>query len=134
MPIGDGRDRVGSMAAGGDSDARQADIEHLHWYLFARQLRQGYDVLDLTSRGDDGGALLAQVARTVVCVAASRKPVDGAASRQSSPKLRYLAGDPLDIPLPDASVDVVVALDLIEQIGQPERLLHQTRRVLRPGG
>jgi SAM-dependent methyltransferase len=122
------------MAAGSDSDTRQADIEHLHWYLFAQQLCKGYDVLDITSGAGDGGALLAQVARTVVRVVASREPADEATSRQPSPKLRYITGDPLDIPLPDASVDVVVALDLIAQITQPEQLLHQVRRVLRPGG
>ena len=42
----------------------------------------------------------------------------------------------LDEPLPfeDASFDVVVAGELLEHLRDPRRLVHEARRVLRPGG
>lgn len=43
-----------------------------------------------------------------------------------------LETDPL--PLPDASVDVVTCVSLIEHLYDPARMLAEARRVLRPGG
>jgi hypothetical protein len=115
-------DCEGPMAAGRDTGqepvtpiTREAEIEHLHWYLFARQLCRGHDVLDVGSGARDGAMLLRQVARTVVRV-------------ETSPD------EPPDIPLPEGSVDLVVALDMVELIGGHDRFLQRVRRVLRPGG
>ena len=50
---------------------------------------------------------------------------------------RVLAGSALDLPLPDASVDAVVTLDVLQHLpldGGDTRALAEIRRVLRPGG
>ena len=38
------------------------------------------------------------------------------------------------LPLPDAAFDIVTAWDVIEHVQQPERILAEAARVLRPGG
>lgn len=47
---------------------------------------------------------------------------------------RYEIADACSLPYADASFDVVCAMDLIEHVEQPERLVAEVGRVLRPGG
>jgi 2-polyprenyl-6-hydroxyphenyl methylase/3-demethylubiquinone-9 3-methyltransferase len=46
----------------------------------------------------------------------------------------YELGDATRLPYPDASFDVVCALDLLEHVDDPVRLIAEVGRVLRPGG
>ncbi len=46
----------------------------------------------------------------------------------------YEFGDACDLRFPDASFDVVCAMDLLEHVLEPEKLLAEASRVLRPGG
>ena len=46
----------------------------------------------------------------------------------------YLVGDACALPFPDARFDVVCAMDLLEHVTDPHRLIAETARVLRPGG
>jgi 2-polyprenyl-6-hydroxyphenyl methylase/3-demethylubiquinone-9 3-methyltransferase len=46
----------------------------------------------------------------------------------------YELGDACNLPYEDATFDVVCAMDLIEHVEQPERLVAEVGRVLRPGG
>lgn len=56
------------------------------------------------------------------------------ANRPGIPMPRYVQGDAMDLPLPDASVDVVSIAFGIRNVAEPERALREFRRVLRPGG
>ncbi len=47
---------------------------------------------------------------------------------------RYEVGDACAPTYPDASFDVVCAMDLLEHVTEPERLVTEASRVLRPGG
>jgi demethylmenaquinone methyltransferase / 2-methoxy-6-polyprenyl-1,4-benzoquinol methylase len=47
---------------------------------------------------------------------------------------RYVAGDALQLPLPDASLDVVTIAFGLRNLPEPGRGLLEFRRVLRPGG
>ena len=47
---------------------------------------------------------------------------------------QLLVADGLDLPLADAQVDLVIATDILEHQLEPERLLAEFRRVLKPGG
>jgi demethylmenaquinone methyltransferase/2-methoxy-6-polyprenyl-1,4-benzoquinol methylase len=49
-------------------------------------------------------------------------------------KLRYVEGDALDLPFPDASFDVVSIAFGIRNVADPAHALRQFARVLRPGG
>jgi 2-polyprenyl-6-hydroxyphenyl methylase / 3-demethylubiquinone-9 3-methyltransferase len=46
----------------------------------------------------------------------------------------YRVGDALALPFADATFDVVCAMDLIEHVEEPDRLVAEAGRVLRPGG
>jgi 2-polyprenyl-6-hydroxyphenyl methylase/3-demethylubiquinone-9 3-methyltransferase len=46
----------------------------------------------------------------------------------------YTLGDACALPFADASFDVVCAMDLIEHVEEPERLIAEVGRVLAPGG
>jgi len=43
-------------------------------------------------------------------------------------------GDVRDLPIAESSVDLVLALDLLEHIEDDERLMNEIRRILKPGG
>lgn len=64
-------------------------------------------------------------------------------SSETTPKLLRESGIPLEVwdvegeggmPFPDASFDVVYNKSFLEHLGRPETLLHEARRVLKPGG
>ncbi|MFN4257091.1 MAG: methyltransferase domain-containing protein [Saprospiraceae bacterium] len=48
--------------------------------------------------------------------------------------LRYQVGDALALSFADASFDLIVSCEVIEHVGQPEKMVQEMGRVLRPGG
>lgn len=108
--------------------------EHWHRYLIARQYVRGLRVLDVASGEGYGSHLLAQQAATVVGVDLSADAVSHATSRYPAENLRYLAASCTDIPLPDASFDLIVSFETIEHITQHEQFLLEVDRLLVPGG
>jgi len=60
-----------------------------------------------------------------------------AAARRShpEPKFEFHQGDAMDMrPIPDASVDVILLIFVLEHIADPPRLWREIARVLKPGG
>jgi len=51
-----------------------------------------------------------------------------------SGRVSYQVGDACALPFADGSFDVVCAMDLLEHVEEPERLIAEARRVLAPGG
>jgi SAM-dependent methyltransferase len=116
-------------------DARgPIELEHVHRYLFARRFCRGLDILDAASGEGYGSALLGQVARRVTGVEKQEAAAAHASAAYGSDTVRFLVGDCLDLPLPDASVDVYVSFETLEHVEAHERLLDEAARVLRPGG
>jgi SAM-dependent methyltransferase len=112
----------------------QVEIEHLHRYFLARQLCRGLDVLDVASGEGYGSALLAQTARSVIGVELSDQAVAYSSSAYTAANLRFIQGDARNIPLEDASVDVVVSFEMLEHFFEHDRFIAEVRRVLRPNG
>jgi GT2 family glycosyltransferase/glycosyltransferase involved in cell wall biosynthesis/SAM-dependent methyltransferase len=112
----------------------QIEFEHYHRYCLARDLCDGRDVLDVASGEGYGSALLADVARSVVGVEIDADAVEHAQTNYARDNLRFLQGNALDIPLPDASVDAAVSFETLEHVAEHGRFLSEVRRVLRPGG
>ena len=109
--------------------------EHLHRYAWCVPLALGKDVLDIACGEGYGSAMLARSAKSVCGVDIAEEAVDHAREAYGAiPGLRFLQGDAAAIPLPDASVDLVVSFETIEHHDRHFEMLAEIRRVLRPDG
>jgi SAM-dependent methyltransferase len=106
----------------------------MHRYLQAREIAGGKVVLDIASGEGYGSFILAQKARKVIGVDISAEAVEHARSRYLRENIEFRVGDCADIPLPDASVDLVVSFETIEHHTRHEEMMREVKRVLRPGG
>ncbi|MCB0546100.1 MAG: methyltransferase domain-containing protein [Phaeodactylibacter sp.] len=50
------------------------------------------------------------------------------------PNLEYRVEDALNLSFPDNSFDLVISVEVIEHVGQPERMVEEIQRVLKPDG
>jgi SAM-dependent methyltransferase len=111
--------------------------EHAHRYAFARTLVGGKRVLDAACGEGYGSALLAAAASAVIGVDIDAATIAHAtAAYRGRANLDFRQGSVTALPLPDASVDVVVSFETIEHLAavdQP-RMLAEFARVLAPGG
>jgi SAM-dependent methyltransferase len=111
--------------------------EHVHRYAFARRYAAGRRVLDAACGEGYGSAILAGAAREVVGVDIDPATVAHARTSYASVRnLSFVEGSAAELPLPDASVDLVVSFETIEHLeaaDQP-RMLAEFARVLADGG
>lgn len=112
----------------------QIELEHFHRYFFARELARGRAVLDIACGEGYGSAYLSQVAASVVGVDIDPATVEHAQANYGRDNIEFRAGSTLEIPLPDASVDLVVSFETIEHFYDHDTFLREVKRVLKPGG
>lgn len=116
-------------------DRQQGELvvaEHVVRYRFAAQLAPGRRVLDAASGEGYGSAILAAAgAASVRGVELDPKAVAHAQERYG---LEFTTGNVEQLPLDDASFDLVVSFETIEHVNDPERTLAEFRRVLAPDG
>jgi GT2 family glycosyltransferase/SAM-dependent methyltransferase len=110
------------------------ELEHLHRYLQACEIATGKTVLDMASGEGYGSAMLANVAEKVIGVDISAEAVQHARKRYPKENLTYMVGNCADVPLPDASVDLVVSFETIEHHDRHQEMMREIKRVLRPEG
>jgi len=96
----------------------------------------GQDVLDI---GCGSGALARELAVRGACVTGleiSDQQLAGARAAEPGLGVRYLVGQAQDLPLEDASLDLVVFMRALHHVPEVALLpaLREARRVLRPGG
>lgn len=108
--------------------------EHYHRYFFAASLVSGKRVLDIASGEGYGSHILAQCAAHVTGVDISPEAVANATEQYAGDNITFLQGSARAIPLPDASVDVVVSFETLEHLHEQEEMLQEIRRVLRDDG
>jgi SAM-dependent methyltransferase len=92
----------------------------------------GRDVLEAGCGEGYGADLISRVARRVVAL-----DYDGATVahvRARYPRVQVLHGNLVDLPLPDASIDVVVNFQVIEHLWDQAGFVSECLRVLRPAG
>lgn len=111
--------------------------EHWHRYAFARRFVEGRRVLDAACGEGYGTALLGTVAASAIGLDIDMASVDRATSLYAQGKrIRFIASSCTGLPLPSASIDVVVSFETIEHLDAGDQLamLSEFARVLTPEG
>ncbi|MGX5730461.1 methyltransferase domain-containing protein [Pseudoxanthomonas beigongshangi] len=116
------------------TEAGEIRHEHLHRYGWVRSIVASRTVLDIACGEGYGSAMLADSASQVFGVDVSEEAIAHASSRYAGRNLSFLHGDASCIPLPDASVDIVVSFETIEHLEPQAEMIAEIRRVLRPDG
>lgn len=80
------------------------------------------------------GALAASCARLIVSDIEERYLTDARAKVTDRRNLEFIVADACALPLPDASVNVVVMISVLPEIPTPTLALREAARVLKPGG
>ncbi|CAN5425831.1 hypothetical protein BH09PAT4_BH09PAT4_03110 [soil metagenome] len=109
--------------------------EHISRYLAVIDLVKGKRVLDVASGTGYGSQLLAGHARSVIGVDYSEGAIRYAEQHYGAKNLKYFVDDAerLEV-VKDKSVDVVISMETIEHLKNPEKFVKQVKRVLVPGG
>jgi SAM-dependent methyltransferase len=95
-------------------------------------IKRGERVLDLGSGRGYWAGKAARLGAEVVAYDVKEERVERAAVRY--PRVRFVLGSAEDTGLEDDSFDVVLILSVLEHTADPERVLAEIARVLRPGG
>jgi SAM-dependent methyltransferase len=107
---------------------------HLKRYEFALAWCDAAEVLDAGCGVGYGSAFLARGARRVVGVDRNGDGIEYARAHYAADNVEYLCADVLELPLADASFDVVCAFETIEHLDDPRGFLREAARVLAPEG
>lgn len=108
--------------------------EHLSRYLSVLGIAKNRTILDIACGAGYGTRLIASTAKKVWGVDYSTEAIDYAKDHYSATNIKYLVGDAHNIPLDNESVDVVVSLETIEHLKNPEKFIKEVKRVLKKGG
>lgn len=105
-----------------------------HEIVYARLLERcaGATVLEAGSGEGYGANMIADVATRVIGLDYDTSAVEHV--RAAYPRVEMIQGNLADLPLDDASVDVVVNFQVIEHLWDQGQFLRECLRVLRPGG
>jgi SAM-dependent methyltransferase len=108
--------------------------EHWHRYAAVAPLAAGKRVLDAACGEGYGSYLLAQDAVAVTGVDIAADAIAHAAGHYAQPNLQFTIGSVTQLPLPPASVDLIVSFETIEHLREQEQMLAEFRRVLGADG
>ena len=112
----------------------QIAYEHLHRYFFALRWAENNAVLDLACGNGYGAALLASRARHVWALDIDKETIEEACRNWPAQNLSFLQGNATQLPFQTASIDLVVAMEILEHLEEQERLVQEISRVCSPNG
>ncbi len=108
--------------------------EHLARYAFAEALVRSKRVLDAGCGVGYGSARLAKEASQVFAIDNAQEALRIGRRDHAHPRVQFLQADCGRLPFASASLDVVVAFEVIEHLEDWPSLLEEARRVLAPSG
>lgn len=122
---------VGPMAI-----ARAETRAQIPWILERIRKYIGYraEILDVGSGAGFFSNGAAQAGHKVTGLDVSETSLKVAELMDKTGLVHYVEGDAYRMPFAKESFDVVVALDLLEHVSDPEQIMSEMTRVLRPGG
>lgn len=109
-------------------------MEHLHRYAVATEFVKNKIVLDIACGVGYGSYLLAAYALKVTGIDINKESIEVAKKKYSRPQLSFLNGDVENIPVENASFDVVISFETLEHITNHDKMLEEIKRVIKPGG
>ena len=106
------------------------------WILqqIKQRLGASQDILDIGCGAGFLTNILALEGHRVTGIDLSARSLEIAKKRDATKQVCYRQLDALALPFPDCSFDVVCAMDFLEHIDMPERIIHNAARLLRPNG
>lgn len=110
------------------------ELGKIHRYHLASKVATEKVVLDVACGKGYGSSILAKTAYRVIGVSHPIEAIRHAREIHKQDNLEFMLGSCYEIPLPDASVDLVVCFDAIEYYDQHEKIMDEIKRVLNPGG
>lgn len=102
-------------------------------YVYAAELSEGKDALEVGCGVGQGLGLIASKAKRVVGGDYTQSLVDSANAHYGD-RIDVRQFDAQEMPFDDQSFDVVFLYETIYYVSKPEKFLDECRRVLRPGG
>ena len=111
-------------------------------YLFIKEHLNDYashfsfeNVLNLgTGEGDYDHMIAAHCQQLVACDINEADIEYAKALNAAVENVEYRVEDALNLSFEDNSFDLIISVDVIEHVGQPERMVEEISRVLKPGG
>lgn len=87
-----------------------------------------------TGEGDYDRMIAGYCQNLTACDINAEDVAHARAVNEGVPNLRYETNNALDLSYADASFDLLISCEVIEHVGQPEQMIREIARVLRPGG
>lgn len=100
----------------------------------AKQLSPHSKVLDIGCGGGFLTNFLAQEGHQVFGVDLSLESLKVAQEGDKTKTVDYQVADAVALPFPSESFDVVTAMDLLEHVESPSKVISEAARILKPGG
>lgn len=115
-------------------DALEASI-HLNRYALARPFCEGKIVLDVAC-GEGYGSYLLKMwgAKQIEAVDIDSEAIEKASIMFSNENINYMCQNAEKLPYADNSFDLIVSLETIEHLDNPDKFLLELRRVIKPDG
>ena len=117
-----------------DKSPPALEAEHRARYEFAKGMVASKRVIDLGCGEGYGSHMLSEVAASVVGLDISSESIEHAKATYKATNLSFQVGDVTRLPFPEKEFDACVCLEVIEHVENPDDLLREVARILKPDG